>query len=274
MFTAPYHPQANPVERKNKDIKNYLMKYALRQHSVWDEFVDLMMFTLRTCKIKSTGLTPAQVLLGRNLTAPLDVFKPDPEYNIPPDENIRDYAKRVEHRIKLAVRYLMESKELASLENKMYYDPNHVYAEFTVGDWVTIVTHPLSDKAEDFAAKLAPTREGPYVVIKRLNPLNYELGDIHTKQLVTFAHVVQMKMYYPREGQELMTHSDEPNLIDRPKPKRPPAVKRRLGLGKQKGRPVGSTNKPAIKTTPLGQTRAVTRSQTASQTDTSGGESE
>jgi len=260
VFTTPYHPQANPTERRNRDVKSYLQKYLTSRHIVWDEHIFPMLFALRNARIKSTGLTPFEANFGRPMKAPIDVFKPDPTYSIDFGESIHDYVDRTRHRIKCAMNYLAENRELASLEQKLYYDPNHKHNEFEIGDYVTIEAHPLSNSAKKFSAGLAPKREGPYIIIRKESPLNYVLGDVHTNEPRTFAHIVQMKKYVMRENIPVLTGGTVPGTVDRTKPKGRPAAA--YGLGKSRGRPVGSTAQPAIVTTPLGRTDRVTRSQT------------
>jgi len=259
VFTTPYHPQANPVERKNKDAKSYLRKYVTDNHKVWDEYLYFMLFALRCAKVKSTGLTPAQVCLGRNLTSPIDLFLPDSNFRPSEGKNIRDYANKIEHRIKNAIHYLLANRELAGIENKLYYDPHHKKSEFNEGDWVTLEAHPLSSKAKGVAASLMPKREGPFIIKRKINPLNYELGDVNSNLPITFAHVVQLKRYYDRPNQPVITDKNVTNV-----PKAAPNTNR-LGLGKARGRPKGS---PAIGIPPVPVVRTagpVTRQQTANQ---------
>jgi len=266
VFCSPYHPQANPVERKNKDIKSYLKKYIGDNHKNWDENLNPMLFALRSAKIKSTGLSPFEANFGRNPKAPIDVVIPEPTYKGDFGSTIRDYVDKTRERLKSATRYLLENRELAGIEQKLYYDPNRKDKEFNIGDYVTITSHALSSKAKNFSAGLAPLREGPYIIIGKPNPLNYELGDVNSKEPRTFAHIVQLKKYTMRENQPVITDSVNPDAVIREKTKtvaKPkPGKIARLGLGKSRGRPKGVPNSPVLKTVPEGKTSARTRSQT------------
>ncbi|XP_031356762.1 uncharacterized protein K02A2.6-like [Photinus pyralis] len=71
-WTTPiFHPQANPVERRNQEIKK-----GLRIHldgealQMWDRKVPIILFTLRTRKNAATGTTPSNALLGYELSRP------------------------------------------------------------------------------------------------------------------------------------------------------------------------------------------------------------
>uniref|UniRef100_A0A1Y1LYJ6 RNA-directed DNA polymerase n=1 Tax=Photinus pyralis TaxID=7054 RepID=A0A1Y1LYJ6_PHOPY len=71
-WTTPiFHPQANPVERRNQEIKK-----GLRIHldgeapQMWDRKLPVILFTLRTRKNAATGTTPSNALLGYELPRP------------------------------------------------------------------------------------------------------------------------------------------------------------------------------------------------------------
>ena len=261
VFVTPYHPQANPVERKNRDIKDYMRKYLSDQQKRWDLYIDPMLFALRSARNKSTGLTPAEVNLGKNLTAPIDVVLPGVGFNPETVKTTRDFAKRVSETLKRATHYLLENRELAGIEQKLYYDPMRKHGEFQVGDLVTLLAHPLSSRAKGVTAGLLPKREGPYIVLRKMSPLNYELGDINSKQPKTFAHVVQLKLYHQREGEAVMTDAVIPECI-----RAPDKVPIARGIGKKKGRPLGSKNSPTpVPSSPIRDGNPgdrITRSQT------------
>jgi hypothetical protein len=83
------------------------------------------------------------------------------------------------------------------------------------------------------SASLLPKRDGPYVILRKMNPLNYELGDVVSKAPITFAHTVQMKLYTARDKSAVLAGEDPAN------PSPPPPRKSRTGLGKSRGRPKG-----------------------------------
>ena len=71
-FTTPiYHPQANPTERRNQEIKKGLRLALLNQdHRTWDQYISPIIFNLRRRLNRITGQTPSYVLLGRTLPRP------------------------------------------------------------------------------------------------------------------------------------------------------------------------------------------------------------
>ncbi|GFV99977.1 transposon Tf2-8 polyprotein [Trichonephila clavipes] len=68
-----YHPQANPVERKNRDLKPRLAILVQDKHDCWSEKLPFIRFALNTAKCKTTGQTAAFLNFGRELRTPSEV---------------------------------------------------------------------------------------------------------------------------------------------------------------------------------------------------------
>ena len=262
VFTAPYQPQGNLTERKNRDIKVYLTKYMEDKHRNWDQYLFLMLAALRAAKVKSTGLTPFEANFGRRMRLPIDIYTYDPNHQGEIGDDIRDFPKKVANNAKAMVRYAFENMDLASFEQKLYYDENRRDEEFEIGDIVTSKVYATSSKVKGVSKKLSPKREGPFVILRKLSPLNYILGDVHSKEARTFAHIAQLKKYNMREGQPVITATDIPGSKENDNPSL--GTRARVGLGKQRGRKKGQKNAPkSPPSTPIGQADRVTRSQSA-----------
>jgi len=261
VFTAPYQPQGNLTERKNRDIKSYLVKYINDKQRHWDQFMPLMLAALRAAKVKSTGLTPFEANFGRRMRLPIDIYTQDPNFKGEIGDDIKGFAEKVEHQTKAMVRYAFENMDLASFEQKLQYDANRRDLEFNTGDYVILKVHALSNKAKGISKKLCSKREGPFIILRKLNPLNYVLGDIHSKDPKIFAHIAQLEKYHLRANGAIVTDTDIPGSKDDDNPSI--RVPTKYGLSRKRG-PKGprmpQDNTPSI---PLGQTDRITRSQTA-----------
>ncbi|GFY35145.1 integrase catalytic domain-containing protein [Trichonephila clavipes] len=62
-----YHPQANPVERKNRDLKPRLSILVQDKHDCWLEKLPFIHFALNTAKCETTGQTAAFLNFGREV---------------------------------------------------------------------------------------------------------------------------------------------------------------------------------------------------------------
>ncbi|GFT27071.1 hypothetical protein TNCV_4675911 [Trichonephila clavipes] len=68
-----YHPQANPVERKNRDLKPRLAILVQDKHDCWSEKLRFIRFALNTAKCETTGQTAAFLNFGRELRTSSEV---------------------------------------------------------------------------------------------------------------------------------------------------------------------------------------------------------
>ncbi|GFT92255.1 hypothetical protein TNCV_4092911 [Trichonephila clavipes] len=68
-----YHPQANPVERKNRDLKPRLAILVQDKHDCWSEKLPFIRFALNTAKCETTGQTAAFLNFVRELRTPSEV---------------------------------------------------------------------------------------------------------------------------------------------------------------------------------------------------------
>ncbi|GFS55149.1 hypothetical protein TNCV_4799041 [Trichonephila clavipes] len=68
-----YHPQANPVERRNRDLKPRLAILVQDKHDCWSEKLPFIRFALNTTKCEMTGQTAAFLNFGRELRTPSEV---------------------------------------------------------------------------------------------------------------------------------------------------------------------------------------------------------
>ncbi|GFX93529.1 hypothetical protein TNCV_1094691 [Trichonephila clavipes] len=68
-----YHPQANPSERKNRDLKPRLAILVGEEHSAWEDKLPLIRFAMNTSVCDTTGHTAAYLQFGRQLRTSDDI---------------------------------------------------------------------------------------------------------------------------------------------------------------------------------------------------------
>lgn len=64
-LTPLYHPQANPVERRNRDLKTQLGILVGDYHREWPKNLPSIRFAMNTTRCESTDKTPAFLCFGR-----------------------------------------------------------------------------------------------------------------------------------------------------------------------------------------------------------------
>ncbi|GFW51222.1 retrovirus-related Pol polyprotein from transposon 412 [Trichonephila clavipes] len=68
-----YHPQANPSERKKRDLKPRLAILVGEEHSAWENKLPLIGFAMNTSVCNTTGHTAAYLQFGRQLRTSDDI---------------------------------------------------------------------------------------------------------------------------------------------------------------------------------------------------------
>ncbi|XP_051155402.1 uncharacterized protein LOC127277975 [Leptopilina boulardi] len=156
LWTTPeYHPQANPTERRNQEVKKGL---RLRLHDgnqrVWDQQLPKLLFGLRRRRNAATGVTPAHLVFGREIRRPGEWQL---QYGSAPEQQTP-----------------VQQREAAAYKHQTQYQKRYAGVNteppFKVGDLVYAKNTRLSNAAERYNARLAPTRTGPYPVQEIVSP--------------------------------------------------------------------------------------------------------
>lgn len=66
-LTPLYHPEANPVERRNRDLKTQLAILTEGNHRNWNQHLPSIWFSINSAKNDATGFSAAQLCFGREL---------------------------------------------------------------------------------------------------------------------------------------------------------------------------------------------------------------
>ncbi|XP_025763981.1 uncharacterized protein LOC109202383 isoform X2 [Oreochromis niloticus] len=89
---SPYHPQTNGlVEKMNGTIQRALCKVVGDQPEMWDEYLDAVMFGLRTKKQVTTKYSPYYLMFGREARYPSEIPE---EFMV--DESVEDIVGQEE----------------------------------------------------------------------------------------------------------------------------------------------------------------------------------
>ncbi|KAJ8889599.1 hypothetical protein PR048_009099 [Dryococelus australis] len=70
--TPPDHPQANPTERRNQEMKKCLCISVGNNHRYWDKHIPTILFALRHRTNEAVDTSPSVLLLGQTLRQPGD----------------------------------------------------------------------------------------------------------------------------------------------------------------------------------------------------------
>lgn len=190
-LTTAYHPQSNITERVNRTLKSMMAAYVDDNHKKWDQFLPEFRFALNSAIQETTGLSPAELQLGRKLQGPMD--KMLDRANLTPDAASYDVVQHLHHLQAQA----KENSRKAKLRQLRNYNKQRRDLTFKSKDRVWLRNFPQSSAQHNFSAKLAPKWKGPYRILKQLGPLNYKIALEDTGEDVRIAHVCNLKMCFP-----------------------------------------------------------------------------
>uniref|UniRef100_A0A672LUK9 Integrase catalytic domain-containing protein n=1 Tax=Sinocyclocheilus grahami TaxID=75366 RepID=A0A672LUK9_SINGR len=203
LLTTAYHPQTNATERVNRTLKTAIRAYVGDKHMSWDRYIPQICFALRTAPHESTGFSPARMLYGRELTTPLDhLSQPPTDYLNDPMLSRPDVLRNT---LSITHDHARVALEASHEKQKRHYDLRRQTIEYAPGDLVRLKTHPRSDAAANFAAKLAPLYGGPYQIMQRLSEVNYRLTSVDGAQDLGVVHVINLQPFHTWQTAEAHT---------------------------------------------------------------------
>ena len=187
--TSPYHPQTDGlVERFNHTLKTMLRKAATDEGKDWDRLLPYLLFAHREVPQASTGFSPFELLYGRQVRGPLDVLKEAWEGDNRSDESVVSYVLLVRERLERMAELVQENLSRSQKQQKVWYDRNARSREFQPGDQVLVLL-PTSTN------KLIAQWQGPYVVVRRLGKVNYEV-EMDDKRKKKTMHVNMLRKWH------------------------------------------------------------------------------
>ena len=107
------------VERFNKTLETLLRAFVNEEHSDWDERLPYVLMAYRSSVNETTGYTPNMMMLGREVTVPLDIQFANPN-------NIKEFqsafASNLQSRMEQAHEIAREHIQTEMRRQKRYHD--------------------------------------------------------------------------------------------------------------------------------------------------------
>ncbi len=180
--TTPYHPQSDGmVERFNRTLATMLTAYVSTNQRDWDDQLPYVMMAYRSSEHETTGMSPNMLMLGREVSTPLDLMFELPQLIKPIPNN--QWVWELRDRIETAHNTVRKSTQQAMHRQKRIHDLRCSYETFEAGDQV-FVYFPV--RKIGTSAKLTPFWRGPYQITAKLSDLLYKIncGHNRTEQVI------------------------------------------------------------------------------------------
>ena len=192
--TSPYHPQTDGlVERFNGTLKRMLRRFVQEAPGAWDELLPYLLFSYREVPQASTGFSPFELFYGRHVRGPLDVLREawtEEGCGSEDDKNVLSYITEVRDRLVEMADLAQENVETAQQTQKKYYDRSARDRSFEPGDQVLLLL-PTSPR------KLEAAWQGPFRVLRKLGPVDYEIELEGRRKKRRVVHVNMLKKWFP-----------------------------------------------------------------------------
>ena len=192
--TSPYHPQTDGlVERFNGTLKQMLRRFVSEAPGAWDELLQCLLFSYREVPQASTGFSPFELLYGRHVRGPSDVLREawtEEGCGSEDDKNVLSYITEEHDRLVEMADLAQENVEMAQQTQKKSYDRSARDRLFEPGDQdlLLLPTRPR---------KLEAVWQGPFRVLRKLGPVDYELELEGRRKKRRKVHVNILKKWFP-----------------------------------------------------------------------------
>ena len=184
ITTSPYHPQANLVERSNRELKTYLRQFVGGKARTWDNLLPFFTFQYNTSVNSSTGYTPFELLYGRTARIPTSIYKRNGVDNLTYETYTQEMKKIFFDLHANAKANLKDSKE----KRKQVYDRKANEWQPMYGDLVLVKSVPTGS-----GQKLQNMWRGPYEVVEFPSEMTTVIKNGNRLEKV---HNNRLKRYY------------------------------------------------------------------------------
>nr|XP_012153685.1 PREDICTED: uncharacterized protein K02A2.6-like [Megachile rotundata] len=194
-FTPVYYPEANPMQRKNRDLKAQLGIYVGNNHTTWDDQLPTIRLVMNSAKCETTGHSAAYQTFERELRT-VDDTNRDLKQIVEAENFLPEITPKL---LDLAntLRVAQQVQEDQQDRRKRYADQRRREGpEYQPDDLVWVATHTLSKRQQRYSSKLVPRQDGPYVVRRRVGACSYELQTREAEPvIVEVYHTSALKQY-------------------------------------------------------------------------------
>nr|XP_054769552.1 uncharacterized protein LOC129277391 [Lytechinus pictus] len=193
--SSAYHPQSQgALERNHQTLKTMIRAYCEDYPDDWDKGISFLLFATRDSPNESTGFSPFELVYGHEVRGPLKLIKE--RFMVQDDDvNLLDYVSKFRERLSKACDVAKEHLKVSQGKMKAEADKNAKERSFKPGDKVLVLL-PL--QGEPLKARF----NGPYIVKKKLNDVNYVISTPDQRKSQRVCHINMLKEYFEREASQ------------------------------------------------------------------------
>ncbi|GFX58636.1 retrovirus-related Pol polyprotein from transposon 412 [Trichonephila clavipes] len=185
------HPKSNAVERVHRTIKRVIKALCVESGEDWEGVLPLALFSLRTVAHESTGFSPTELVMGKNLRTPQTLVYEEWMEEGNTSQSVVEYILQLNNRLKRCQDIAITRMKECQLKRKTWYDRDAVERKFVEGDLVMVLATSKQNKLEVNWIGLGK-------VLSRISDTNYVIDLPLRRDRSTIYHVNLLKPYYWR----------------------------------------------------------------------------
>ncbi|GFT56535.1 retrovirus-related Pol polyprotein from transposon 412 [Trichonephila clavipes] len=185
------HPQSNAVERVHRTIKRVIKALCVESGEDWEGVLPLALFSLRTVAHESTGFSPTELVMGKNLRTPQTLVYEEWMEEGNTSQSVVEYILQLHNRLKRCQDIAITRMKECQLKRKTWYDRDAVERKFVEGDLVMVLVTSKQNKLEVNWIGLGK-------VLSRISDTNYVIDLPGGRDRSTIYHVNLLKPYHRR----------------------------------------------------------------------------
>lgn len=134
---TPYHSKSDGmIERFNRTLQQMLAIFVDENRTNWDDHLPYLMLAYRATVHESTKCTPNLVMLGKEITLPIDVIAGSPPMQHQHEGSYSSYVEWVRNSMEMSFSIVHDNLKLFFKRQKRYYDTKLKPRAFSTGDLV------------------------------------------------------------------------------------------------------------------------------------------
>ena len=158
----------------------------------WVKQLPFVVFVLRQTPNRSTGFSPFELVYGHNVRTPLDILYEGWRNNKARKFDVSSWVDELCSRLEVMREIAVSNALTESAKRKVSYDKSLVDRTFCEGNKVLC-------RIPGMVSNLHDSWEGPFVVTRELNAVNYIIEEEEGRKRSKVVHVNNLKRFKERE---------------------------------------------------------------------------
>ena len=188
--TTPYHPEGNGVVERMHGTLGAMLTKATQEGLDWVGQVPYALYALRSAPNRDTKFSPFELVYGRYVRTPLDILYQGWAQHEFEEFDTDGWAEWLVDRLNVWHSVARERGEHAGSQRKLDFDKKARERSLELGDKVLLRIPGKIEKLEESWA-------GPYLVVEKLNRVDYRIEI--SKGRFRVVHINNVKKFHERE---------------------------------------------------------------------------